>query len=156
MIADGVSRAQILGQFGLNKNTLAGWVRQERKKDPLWVSTTRLQNTRGHKVGHVRQALRMLDEGVPLKRVERVTGHTCKTLRRWRDEPRYREATLEYDPLFTYDHTDLMDRAVVAHRLCAETRNVGERLDLLMAVIGSPELDQFSIPSRKNTRRKSM
>jgi hypothetical protein len=98
----------------------------------------------------------MMDEGTPLKQISRDTGHHRSTIRRWRDDPSYREATYEYDPEFTYDQDDLMDRAVVAHHLCTETPDRGERAALLMAVIGrgDEDLDDHSAPYRGQTRRK--
>lgn len=87
-------------------------------------------------MGEVRRILEMIDSGTSLREVERASGHSRCTLRAWRDDPRYRDATFEFNPAFTYDHTDLLDRATVAQHLCSETPLVEERLDLLSAVIG--------------------
>lgn len=147
----------MLARLDLKKSTLATWVRKHRGNDPFWVPTPRerTQPPARCKVGDVRTVLRMVDEGMTHTQIRQETGHDRQTLRRWRDDPRYREATMEYDPAFRYDYSDLMDRATVAQHLCTETPHVGERFDLLMAAVGAPsEHDEFSIPYGKQSRRK--
>lgn len=87
----------------------------------------------------------MLDAGIPLKQVARETGVYRNTIRKWLNEPKRYEATMEYDPTYTYDINDLMDRATVAQYLCSQVRAEGryldgkaERLEILFAAIDYP------------------
>lgn len=86
-------------------------------------------------MGDIRRTLEILDAGGSLRGTAKITGHDRTTVRHWRDDPRFREATLEFDPSMSYDDTDLIDRAVVAHSLCHES-SVAERFALLAAVVG--------------------
>lgn len=140
--------------LGVKRVTLDKWISAERISNPDRIPEYRPAALQNAKVGDVRIVLRMLDEGLPLKQISRETGVDRQTMRRWRDDPRYREATLEYDADFPYDHNDILDRAVVAHHLCTLTPDPMERLDLLMAAVGSDDnLDEFDIPFRKHRNR---
>ncbi len=124
----GVKRPFIQQELGVGRTTLWRWSTEE--KTP---------QTRGVlKVSQIRAFRDRLAEGVPLKQLSRETGYGRRILRRCRDDERFAEATFEYDPVFEYDETDLLDRAVVAHHLCREA-TPGERLDLLFAVIADQD-----------------
>jgi hypothetical protein len=118
---------------------LKTWIRKQRRGDPFWEPSDRqIQDRpkRAYKVGDIRKVCDLLDEGVSIRQIERDTGYTRQTIKRWRDEPVYREATYEYNYRFTYSENDLLDRAVVAHSLCTQTESPVDRLDLLCAVVG--------------------
>lgn len=161
MVDSGVPRVLIREQLGIAKSTLRTWISKHRKGEQFWIPKAHLDRTPA-RVGDVRKVLSMVDGELldddsrgpttPIKQIERDTGRTVQTIRRWRDEPQYREATFEYDEAFEYDYDDLLDRAVVAQHLCSLTPDIGERLDLLMAVVGTPDVDEFSIPSPWNTK----
>jgi hypothetical protein len=78
----------------------------------------------------------MLDQGVTVSHAAREMKLRREAIRRWRDDPRYREATYEFDPDFNYDYDDLTDRSVVAHALCRVEPNPDERLDMMLAIVG--------------------
>lgn len=156
MLLDGIPTPIVSEQLGIVEQTLNRWHREQKKTQPGYEPQP-VCHPNACRVGEVRRILSMLDEGMSVKRIERETTHTRQTIRRWRDDPRFRDATFEYDPNFNYDHTDLEDRAVVAHHLCTQTTDVGERLDLVMAVAGvGVETDKFSVPRKTSTRRKVM
>ena len=58
-----------------------------------------------------------------------------ETVRAWLTDPKYREATFEYDPEMTYDYYDLTDRSIVTQHLCSQTLSVDERLELVAALV---------------------
>lgn len=136
MVSAGVPRIVVCEELGLKKGTLWSWIDRDKKNQPI-----RELDSRKCRVKDVRRVCDLLDEGYSLKAVGRITGRDRCTLRKWRDDPRFREATLEFDPCMTYDDTDLLDRATVAHHLCHES-STSERWALLAAVVGDKELAQ--------------
>lgn len=85
-----------------------------------------------------------------------MTGFDTRTLIRWRDKPQYREATFEFNPVMSYNHEDLMDRAVVAQHLCSETSCRDERLELVFAVVGKHVQVEAKSRPKFGTRLKEM
>lgn len=156
LLVTGESRDLVCKDLGVKKVTLEKWISQEKRTNPGKIPDFVMPALQNAKVGDVRIVLRMLDEGAALNAVHRETGVDRQTIRRWRDNPKYREATLEFDPSFPYDHTDLFDRNVVAQHLASQTTDVGERLDLLMAAVGfGDDVDDFSVPTGRNTRGRA-
>lgn len=128
----------IIEHLGVAKSTLKTWIRKHRNDDPFWIPTRKQLEQpplRGCKVADVRNVLERLDAGQSSSQIQRETGHARCSIRSWRLNPQFREATLEFDPSMSYDDTDLIDRAVVAHSLCHES-SVAERFALLAAVVG--------------------
>lgn len=161
MVSNGVPRSVVTEELGVKKSTLKTWLYKERNSDPFWEPSVKHPMERqapvlsGRTVADVREVLGMLDSGLTYYGVHAKTGYDLYDIRRWYRDPRYREATLEYDDAFVYDHEDLLDRAVVAQHLCSLAPHVDERLDLLMAAVGfGDSTDDFSIPSRNETRRR--
>lgn len=139
MVAAGKPVPEILERYEIHRSTLAAWVRQRRLSDPDWMpipGKLARPSMTGCKVAQVRRVLQLLDKGKSPSQIERMTPHSRQTIRDWRDYEQFREATLEYDSSMVYSADDLMDRAVVAQHLCSQTRDVGERMDLLMAIVG--------------------
>lgn len=155
LLADGVSRELVSKDLGVKTVTLDKWIASDRKAYPGRIPSVAHPALHNSTVGDVRSVLRRLDEGEAVHAIHKETGLTRQTIRRWRDDPKYREATLEFDPSFPYDHTDLYDRAVVAQHLCRQTTDPGERLDLLMAAVSTIEIDEFSVPTGRNTRGRA-
>jgi hypothetical protein len=148
MITEGKSRSLVEKTLNIKKGTLHNWIRKERWSNPESVPAPQPQNVlRLGKVKTVRSVLSMVDDGTSLHEITRRTGIDRQTVRRWRDDPRYREATYEYDELFPYDEDDLVDRSIVAQHLCTQTPDPWERLALLMAVVGldPPVMDDNSV-----------
>lgn len=97
----------------------------------------------------------MLDQGVSVSYAAREMKVLRESVRRWRDDPTYREATYEYNPDFNYDINDLTDRAVVAHALCRAEPNPDERLDLMLAVVGLHVEDEPRDQQQNGNRRRN-
>jgi DNA invertase Pin-like site-specific DNA recombinase len=154
---DGKSLGLIAKDLGLYKGIVEKWIELARKEQgsdqiPYAVPPPLIG---GKKVSDVRDVLEMIDEGTPLSHAARGHKITRGTAYRWILEPKYRDATFEYDPTFPYDYEDITDRAVVAQHLCTQTTDIGERLDLLFAVLGTEqETDNGNPPSRNQTRRR--
>lgn len=134
LVSEGMSRVAVRELYGIKRQTLEFWLRKERdgqefSDHPAWRC----------KVGDVRKACALLDEGFSVQEVSHQTGHTAQTIRRWKNDPKFREATFEYDAAMRYDETDLLDRATVAQYLCIEA-SPSERLNLLFAVVGDQEI----------------
>lgn len=162
LLVTGESKDLICKDLGVKRVTLDKWLKAERVANPGRIPRFPMPPLKNNKVGDVRILLRMLDgellkddtrsPGMSLRAVHQETGVDRQTIRRWRDDPKYREATLEYDPSFPYSIDDLLDRATVAQHLASQTTDVGERLDLLMAAVGFGERDDFSVPSSWSTK----
>lgn len=127
-VKDGESRQVLCATYGIARSSLANWMSQSnihsvgrRMKDPT--------------MAEVRSALAMMDEGIPMEDVIDSSRRRPETVRAWLTEPRFREATFEYDPEMTYDYYDLTDRSIVTHHLCTQTLSKEERLDFLAALV---------------------
>lgn len=143
----GLTRREIRKRLGVSTSLLACWLRRG--------EGARIDRAE-HRVGDVRKALDMMEgrpeDGVrpiPLRETTAKTRITRQTLRRWRDEPRFRNATYEYDPAFEYDPNDLLDRATIAADLCKTSDSVGERFDIMLAAIDGFQPDLKTTPITK-------
>lgn len=126
MLNAGYPQKDICAELGVTIGTLTTWVKR--------ADLPRKRRT--YLVSHIRELLADLDAGTPIKVLSKQTGVNRATIRRWRDDPRFRNATFEYDEDFDYDDDDLADRSVVAHHLCTLTLDLTERLEMVLASAG--------------------
>lgn len=145
MVDDGMERQEVCTILGLHRSTLFTWVSKKEQGEDFWEPAETKPPGKAT-VSDVRRCCDLLDYGFRLTEVQRMTGFDTRTLIRWRDKPQYREATFEFNPVMSYNHEDLMDRAVVAQHLCHDCGR-DERLELLFAVVGiGIEREPFSRP----------
>jgi uncharacterized protein YueI len=126
MHAAGFKAKYICEELGIKPGTLSAWVKREKRP----------KSQRKYLVSHYREVLEDLDSGMTVNEVQRQTRLNKETIRRWRDDPRYREATFEYNDEFDYDAEDATDRSVVAQYLCNTTLDLVERLEYMFASAG--------------------
>lgn len=127
-VAEGESRQELCEVYGIARSSLANWISQS---NPYAVSKRAKEPT----VAEVRSALAMMDGGIPMEDVIDGSRRRPETVRAWLTDPKYREATFEYDPDMTYDYYDLTDRSIVTHHLCTQTDSVSDRIDFLAALV---------------------
>lgn len=130
----GYRHQDIADDFGLKRTTVSSiWARE---KDMVNSGTRTKLPIKDYSVANIRKVLDLLDGGTGPTEVSRISGISRQTIKKWRDTPKYREATYEYDETFTYDAEDVTDCGVVAHHLCTMITDVGERLEMMLAGAG--------------------
>lgn len=125
-VSEGENRKELCAVYGIARSSLANWISQSRPGPP---------RAQGPTVAEVRSTLAMMDSGIPVEDVIDSSRRRPETVRAWIEDPRFREATFEFDPEMTYDYYDLTDRSIVTHHLCTQTLSKDERLDLLAALV---------------------
>lgn len=147
MVDQGATPLEASAAFGIKRNTLDKWIQATRR--PVEEIPV-IHDAKDCTVAEIRHVCALLDENLSPHEIAEATGYSRQMIRRCRRNPFFREATLEFDPRFLYSHTDLLDRAVVAQHLCADS-TVGERLDLLFAVVGDKSI--IEAPERRGYGR---
>lgn len=127
-VREGESRRDLCKTYGIARSSLANWMSQS---NPYAVS----QRVKEPTVAEVRSGLAMLDGGIPMEDVIDSSRRKPETVRAWLTDPKYREATFEFDPEMTYDYYDITDRSIVTHHLCTQTLSKDERLEFLAALV---------------------
>jgi transposase-like protein len=123
LVREGVPRKELREQYGIATSTLANWVSQAAPGHIRGGEPT---------VAEIRGILAQHDAGET--DITRLSSRRAETIQNWIEDPKFREATFEYDPSMTYDYYDLIDRSIVAHHLCTETDCVSDRIDILEAL----------------------
>lgn len=130
----GYKHKDIAEDFGLKRTSVSSIWAQEKRRLELGART--VLPIKDNTVANIRKVLQMLDDGTGPVEVARVCGLSRQTIRRWRDMPKYREATYEYNDDFHYDADDPTDCSVVAHHLCTMISDVSERMEMMLAGAG--------------------
>lgn len=126
-VREGESRKELCQAYGIARSSLANWISQSNPDNRRADAVT---------VAKIRAVLEMHDTGeVHISDVIRLSGYSEQAVLDWVSDPKYREATFEFDPDMTYDYYDLTDRSIVTHHLCTQTLSVDERIDLLAALV---------------------
>lgn len=128
----GESRVAICEEYEIPRSTLSNWISQADPSHPRANPITARE---------IRTALEMYDGEVHIADVIRLSGRSEKIVLQWIEDPKYREATFEYDPDVDYDYHDLIDRSVVTHYLCTQTPFREDRLELVAALTNPSVLD---------------
>lgn len=127
-VREGESRKDLCEAYGIATSSLANWCSQSNPYSPG-------RRSKEPTMAEVRSSLAMMDGGIPMEDVIDSSRRKPETVRAWLTDPKYREATWEYDPEMTYDYYDLTDRSIVTHHLCTQTLSKDERLEFLAALV---------------------
>ena len=126
-VKEGEDRKELCETYSIARSSLANWISQSNPDNRRADSVT---------AAKIRSVLEMHDTGeVHIADVIRLSGYSEQVVLDWISDPRYREATFEYDPEMTYDYYDLTDRSIVTHHLCTQTDCVSDRIDFLAALV---------------------
>jgi hypothetical protein len=154
----GMERKEIIALHGVSYAKLDQWIKAHvRGTESFSPVVTKRRPGRGITrcyVSAIRRSLAILDIGGSVSYAAWELGVPRTTIRRWRDDPAYREATFEHNPDFNYNPDDLTDRSIVAHALCRVEPNPDERLDMVLAIVGLHRVDDPKESYRQSKQMK--